>query len=56
MIYPVSAASQETLSSGFPTSSDTNQAVQSQKIGLKFLSEEEVALYYVAKTKALICA
>ena len=35
-------------SSGFPTRSDTNQAVQSQKIvrGLKFLIKEVEGLHY----------
>ena len=38
----------ENQSSGFPTRSDINQAVQSQKQakGLKFWVEEEVELYY----------
>ena len=47
------------MSSGFPTRSDTNRAVQPQKIirGLKFRIKEVEGLYDVAKTKALIsCA
>ena len=43
----------------FPTFSDTNQAVQLQKMarGLKFRINKVEELYYldVAKTKALIC-
>ena len=42
---------------GFPTRSDTNQAVQSLNMarGLKFRIQEVEGLYYpVAKTKALI--
>ena len=40
---------QENLSSGFPTRSDTNWAVQSQKMdrGLKFWIKEEGGLYYL---------
>ena len=36
-------------SSGFPTRSDTNRAVQPQKmaIGLKFRIEEAEGLYYI---------
>ena len=46
----------ENLSSGFPTRSDTNQAVLSQKMarGLKFLIKEVEGLYYLVKTKVLI--
>ena len=50
------------MSSGFPTRSDTNQAVQPQKMarGLEFRIEKEEELYYLlshfayAKTKTLI--
>ena len=44
------------MSSGFPTRSDTNRAVQSQKMarGVKIGIKEVEGLYYVAKTKALI--
>ena len=58
----MSAMSQENLSSGFPTWSDTNQAVQPQKVarGLKFRTDEVEGLcylIYVEKTMALIsCA
>ena len=40
----------------FPTWSDTNQAVQLQKMarGLKFKIKKVEGLYYVVKTKALI--
>ena len=40
----------------FPTWSDTNRAVQLQKMarGLKFRILKVEGLYYVAKTKALI--
>ena len=47
----------ENRSLGFPTRSDTNQAVQQQKMarGLKFWIEEvEGCSIHVAKTKALI--
>ena len=47
----------ENLSSGFPTSSDTNQAVRLQKIvaGLNFLIRKyRDCTIYVVKTKALI--
>ena len=42
--------SQENLSFGFPTRSDTNWAVQPQKMtrGLKFWIKEEEGLYYSA--------
>ena len=45
------------MSSGFPTRSDTNQAVQPQKMGrgLKFRILEEEGLYYLfSEKKALI--
>ena len=44
------------LFSGFQTRSDTNWAVQPQKVarGLKFWIKEKDILYYVAKTKTLI--
>ena len=52
--------SQENLSLGFPTRSDTNQAVQPQKMarGLKFgLKKKRDCAIYEAKTMALIsCA
>ena len=44
---------------GFQTRSDTNWAVQPQKVtrGLKFWLKEKEKLYYVAKTKTVIsCA
>ena len=43
------------MSPGFWTRSDTNQAVQPQKMarGLKFWIEKVEGLYYVAKAKAL---
>ena len=44
-------------SSGFPTSSDTNRAVQTQKMarGLKFLIQVVEGLYFmIAKAKVLI--
>ena len=53
--------SEKTGSSGFPTRSNTNRAVQPQKMarGLKFRIKVEESVYYpyIAKTKALIsCA
>ena len=50
------AAMKENLSSGFPTKSDTNRALQPLKMarGLKFQIQEEGFTIYVAKTKALI--
>ena len=52
------ALSQENLSLGSPTRSNTNPAVQPQKMGrgLKFQIQEVEKLYYmyVVKTKALI--
>ena len=47
------------LSLGFPTSFDTSQTVQPQKMarGLKFLVDEVEGLHYLAKTETLIsCA
>ena len=43
------AASQENRSSGFPTRSDTNRAVQPQKMarGLKFRIKKVEGLYYL---------
>ena len=51
--------SRQNLSSGFPTRSNTNLAVQSQNMsrGVKFGSKKREYTFYVAKTKALIsCA
>ena len=55
LVLTIIAAKRENQSSGFPTRSDTNQAVQSQKKArcLKFRIYVEEELYY-AKTKVLI--
>ena len=60
-LYYNYAATRENLSLGFPTRSDTNGAVQPQKIarGLKsrLYEEEDDGTIYVAKVKGLInCA
>ena len=45
------AASRENLSSGFPTSSDTNRAVHTRKVnvdrGLKFRIKKDERVYYL---------
>ena len=51
-----SAASRENLLLRYPTMSDTNRAVQPQKMarGFKFWIRKDEGFYYIAKTKALI--
>ena len=45
MVLPVRAMSQENLSLGFQTRSDTNWTVQSQKMARDWIKEEEELNY-----------